>query len=131
MPRKQTDICKAYRKEENTVMTEQVAYIASDILKQPVISGTATYCKIAGMDVAAKTGTTTVSKRVNGRKIETYNGFLITFAPYEKPEIAVCVSVEGAGSGGSTAPIASAIMEHYFAEKDTQENMQYENSLLK
>ena len=45
-------------KVENRVMTEQVAYIASDILKQPVISGTATYCKIAGMDVAAKTGTT-------------------------------------------------------------------------
>ena len=45
-------------KIENRVMTEQVAYIAADILKQPVISGTATYCKIAGMDVAAKTGTT-------------------------------------------------------------------------
>ena len=45
-------------KTENRVMTEQVAYITSDILKQPVISGTATYCKIAGMDVAAKTGTT-------------------------------------------------------------------------
>ena len=81
--------------------------------------------------VAAKTGTTTVSKTVNGRKIETYNGFLITFAPYEKPEIAICVSVEGAGSGGSTAPIASAIMEHYFAAKDTQENFEKENSLLK
>ena len=81
--------------------------------------------------VAAKTGTTTVSKTVNGRKIETYNGFLITFAPYEKPEIAICVSVEGAGSGGSTAPIASAIMEHYFSVKDTQENFQKENTLLK
>ena len=45
-------------KTENRVMTEQVAYIAKDILKQPVISGTATYCKIAGMDVSAKTGTT-------------------------------------------------------------------------
>ncbi len=45
-------------KVENRVMTEQVAYITTDILKQPVISGTATYCKIAGMDVAAKTGTT-------------------------------------------------------------------------
>lgn len=81
--------------------------------------------------VAAKTGTATVSKTVNGRKIETYNGFLITFAPYENPEIAICVSVEGAGSGGSTAPIASAIMDHYFGVKDTQENFQKENSLLK
>ena len=81
--------------------------------------------------VAAKTGTTTVSKRVNGYKIETYNGFLIAFAPYDNPEIAVCVSVEGAGSGGSTAPIVSAIMEHYFKTKDTNENLQKENVLLR
>lgn len=98
-----------------------------------LLVGTQSYANFSKVPckVAAKTGTTTVSKTVNGRKIETYNGFLITFAPYEKPEIAICVSVEGAGSGGSTAPIASAIMEHYFATKDTQENLQTENSLLK
>ena len=98
-----------------------------------LLVGTKSYANFTKVPckVAAKTGTTTVSKRVNGRTIETYNGFLITFAPYEDPEIAICVSVEGAGSGGSTAPIASAIMEHYFAKKDTQENLQYENSLLK
>ena len=98
-----------------------------------LLVGTQSYANFSKVPckVAAKTGTTTVSKRVNGRKIETYNGFLITFAPYEKPEIAICVSVEGAGSGGSTAPIASAIMEHYFATKDTKENFQKENSLLK
>ena len=98
-----------------------------------LLVGTESYADFSKVPckVAAKTGTTTVSKRVNGRKIETYNGFLITFAPYEKPEIAICVSVEGAGSGGSTAPIASAIMEHYFATKDTNENLQKENILLK
>lgn len=98
-----------------------------------LLVGTKSYANFSKVPckVAAKTGTTTVSKKVNGRTIETYNGFLITFAPYENPEIAICVSVEGAGSGGSTAPIASAIMEHYFAKKDTQENLQYENSLLK
>ena len=98
-----------------------------------LLVGTESYANFSAVPcrVAAKTGTTTVSKRVNGKKIETYNGFLITFAPYEKPEIAICVSVEGAGSGGSTAPIASEIMEHYFATKDTQENLQQENSLLK
>ena len=101
--------------------------------KGMLLVGTQSYANFSKVPckVAAKTGTTTVSKRVNGRKIETYNGFLITFAPYEKPEIAICVSVEGAGSGGSTAPIASAIMEHYFATKDTQETLQKENTLLK
>ena len=98
-----------------------------------LLVGTQSYADFSKVPykVAAKTGTTTVTKTVNGRKIETYNGFLITFAPYEKPEIAVCVSVEGAGSGGSTAPIVSAILEHYFSVKDTQENFEKENSLLK
>ncbi len=97
-----------------------------------LLVGTESYARFNNVPckVAAKTGTTTVAKRVGGSMIETYNGFIIAFAPYEKPEIAVCVAVEGAGSGGSTAPIASAILERYFAEKDTSENMQNESSLL-
>ncbi len=81
--------------------------------------------------VGAKTGTTTVSKKVNGRLIETYNGLLITFAPYENPEIAIAVVVEGAGSGGSTAPIASDIMEYYFSARDNSETETDENILLR
>ena len=46
------------KQEKRRVMSEQNAYIEKDILKQPVISGTATYCAIPGMDVSAKTGTT-------------------------------------------------------------------------
>lgn len=98
-----------------------------------LLVGTQSYANFSNVPVkvAAKTGTTTVSKRVNGRKIETYNGFLITFAPYENPEIAICVAVEGAGSGGSTAPIAAAIMEYFFRTNNTSENSQNENTLLK
>ncbi len=95
--------------------------------------GTESYADFSAVPVkvAAKTGTTTIEKRVNGKMIETYNGFIITFAPYENPEIAISVVVEGAGSGGSTAPIASAIMEYYFAAKDTTEKDSTENTLLK
>ena len=80
--------------------------------------------------VAAKTGTTTVEKRVNGKMRETYNGFIITFAPYQNPEIAVSVVVEGAGSGVSTAPIASDIMEYYFSVSDKTETDRQENVLV-
>ncbi|MBQ1243557.1 MAG: penicillin-binding protein [Clostridia bacterium] len=98
-----------------------------------LLVGTQSYANFsnAPVKVAAKTGTTTVFKRVNGAKIETYNGFLITFAPYENPEIAICVAVEGAGSGGSTAPIAAAIMEYYFRTSSADENNLDENTLLK
>ena len=40
------------------VLSEQAAYVIKDILKSVVQSGTATYCKISGMDVGAKTGST-------------------------------------------------------------------------
>lgn len=55
-----------------TAMSEQNAFILQDILKQPVISGTATYCKIANMDVAAKTGTTN----------QDFDRWLCGFTPY-------------------------------------------------
>lgn len=44
--------------ERRRVISEQNAYIVKSILQEPVKKGTATYCAISGMDVAAKTGTT-------------------------------------------------------------------------
>lgn len=46
--------------KQNTeqVISEQAAYLIKDLLKSVVQNGTATYCKISGIDVAAKTGTT-------------------------------------------------------------------------
>ena len=57
-----------------TVISKEVAYIVKQILTQPVIghNGTATYCKITGVDVAAKTGTTD----------ENYDRWLCGFTPY-------------------------------------------------
>ena len=48
------------KQKSRRVFSEDIAYILKDLLRQPVIgsSGTATYCRISGMDVAAKTGTT-------------------------------------------------------------------------
>ena len=52
------------QQERKQAMTEQNAYILQSILTAPVTgnNGTATYCSISGMDVAAKTGTTNDSK---------------------------------------------------------------------
>ncbi len=48
------------KQETRRVISEQNAYIAKTIIQEPVVgpSGTARYCAISGMDVAAKTGTT-------------------------------------------------------------------------
>ena len=45
------------RKEER-IISEQAAYVIKDILKTVVQSGTATFARISGIDVSAKSGTT-------------------------------------------------------------------------
>lgn len=56
------------------VVSKQVAYIMQEILTEPVTgnNGTARYCKIQGIDTAAKTGTTN----------ENYDRWLCGFTPY-------------------------------------------------
>lgn len=66
-------IIKTVQKRKR-VVSKEVAYIVKEILTQPVegSNGTATYCKISGVDVAAKTGTTD----------ENYDRWLCGFTPY-------------------------------------------------
>lgn len=62
------------KQTKRRVFSKEVAYILKEILTQPVEGdyGTATYCKISGVDVAAKTGTTD----------ENYDRWLCGFTPY-------------------------------------------------
>lgn len=62
------------KQEINQVMTKQNAYIEKSILTETVVGsgGTATYCAIKGMEVAAKTGTTN----------NDYDRWLCGFTPY-------------------------------------------------
>ena len=62
------------KQKSKKVFSKEVAYILKSLLTQPVVgeNGTATYCKISGVDVAAKTGTTD----------ENYDRWLCGFTPY-------------------------------------------------
>lgn len=42
------------------------------------------------------------------------HGTFLSFAPYDDPEIAVCVIIEHAGSGGSVAPVVRRVYDYYF-----------------
>lgn len=82
--------------------------------------GTARKARVAGVEVAGKTGTAqavggdAAAKRdPRGRKDHAW---FIAFAPVEHPEIAIAVLVEHAGEHGGTvaAPIAQQVLERYF-----------------
>lgn len=83
------------------------------------------------IDCAAKTGTSEVEHNVKGEKVVLTNGFFITFAPYDEPEIAICVAIEGAESGSTCAPVAQAIYEYYFKNSKDKETEDAQNQKQK
>ena len=60
----------------------------------------------------AEAGAKTGSAQVDGA--EESNAVLVAFAPYEKPEVALALVVEGGGSGAALGPAAAAILETWF-----------------
>lgn len=76
--------------------------------------------------VACKTGTSEVI--VNG--VKRNNGFLITYAPYKNPEIAVSSVVELAGSGSETAEITAEIINYWYQNNTDAKTNQKTGTLL-
>ncbi len=76
--------------------------------------------------VACKTGTSTVV--VKGNKHN--NGFLITFAPYDNPEISVASAIELAGSGSSTSQITAAVIDYYYSHNSNEKKALPEGTLI-
>tara|TARA_R110002096_G_scaffold114770_1_gene248757 strand:- start:1318 stop:3723 length:2406 start_codon:yes stop_codon:yes gene_type:complete len=75
--------------------------------------GTARRAKSEDFIVSGKTGTAQ-----SGKPSEPTNAWFISFAPYEEPELAVCVFVHNGDSGGRCgAPIAGRILKETMAMK--------------
>ena len=71
--------------------------------------GTARRARVAGIEVAGKTGT---AQFMRGG-VKDNRAWFMGFAPYENPRFAFCVMVEGAAAGGGAlaAPIAGKIID--------------------
>ncbi len=82
------------------------------------------------VSVAAKTGTAESKAKVNGKIEEGLNGFMVSFAPADKPEIAVCVAIENLNSGSATAVLVSEIYKAYFGTASTVDQNQGYNTVL-
>ena len=88
------------------------------------LRGTARRGKSKIVQLSGKTGTAqTGRKRSNGSN-ET-NAWFISFAPYDKPKLAVCVMVENGKAGGTVcAPIAKRIIDEIMSVEQFNFNPQ-------
>lgn len=58
--------------------------------------------------IGGKTGTAQLGKNVSN------NAFFIAFAPFENPEIAICVAIEHGVRGANAAYVARDVFDYYF-----------------
>jgi len=76
------------------------------------VGGTARRASIKGMEYAGKTGSAQTT--IRGKK--GTHAWFVAFAPYEKPQYAICVTVLGGEAGGKVAaPIARELIDGIFA----------------
>lgn len=107
-------VIKSYDQKELTqVMSEAESEKLKELMRAVVEEGTGVKVSEYSFSISGKTG----SAEYNQNK-ESHAWFT-GFAPYDNPEIVVCVIVEGGGSGGEVAaPIAAKVMEAYLVNPD-------------
>lgn len=76
------------------------------------------------VEVGCKTGTAEVA----GSDIA--NAVFVCFAPYDNPEVALCIVAEKGDSGGSLASVAAGMLAQYFASQEGQNTTGAENTLI-
>lgn len=99
-------------------------FISPDILKivqegmrETVLSGTAQSLKDLPISVAGKTGTSQF-----GVENKVHSWF-VSYAPYENPELALVVLLEGGNeSTSSSVPVTKDVYNWYFGERNKQNN---------
>jgi penicillin-binding protein 2 len=84
-------------------------------MRAAVTHGTAWGANVGGVAVAGKTGTAEFPGARDWEGNLPTHAWFTAFAPFDEPEIAVVVFVEGGGEGSLTAvPVAAEIIAHYF-----------------
>ncbi|NOT63440.1 MAG: hypothetical protein HOP19_24785, partial [Acidobacteria bacterium] len=96
-------------------MGETIHHIVKQGMWQAVnAGGTGGGAQVKGFDVCGKTGTAQVVSNERATKETRDNAWFISFAPRDKPELALVILTENAGFGGKqSAPRAKGIYEDY------------------
>ncbi len=98
------------------IVDEKNIQIIRDAMRQTVTSGSGRLLNTLPVSAAGKTGTAQFDNNAST------HAWFEAFAPFDKPEVALVVMVEGGGEGNETAvPVARDMLQWYFTD--------YKNSL--
>ena len=78
------------------------------------------------VEVGCKTGTAETAAYA-----ASTNAIFVCFAPYDNPQVALCLVAEGGEAGGSLAELAAGILAQYFSTDSSLNTVTGENTLLR
>lgn len=105
-------IIKEFKPEmiRNLIVNDEKLKVVREGMRDAVTNGSAWLLNDLPIKVAGKTGTAQVTNTF--RKT---NAWFTGFAPYDNPEIALAIIIEGAGEGSTAAvPVAKQVFEWYY-----------------
>ena len=124
-----------YETEPTILNTLNVSQENLDIVKQGMrqvmLEGSSIYFDDCIVEVAGKTGTSQVMRTTeSGVTMKCNNGFFISFAPYDDPQIAVAVVAENALTGSRTSQAAADVYNYYFGQRTNVDEVVPPNTLI-
>lgn len=100
---------------QDGIASAEAMRVIREGMRKTITDGTAQNLKDLPVEVAGKTGTAQF-----GNEDKTHAWF-VSFAPYEDPEIAMVVLVEGGGEGHSSAvPVTKEVYQWYFGGREQE-----------
>lgn len=129
---KSADYSKTIFQAEPVVLNKiDVSEESLKTVRKGMIAMANTYSSLKNADyqVAAKTGTAQAKKKVNGVVVEYTNGFVVSYAPAEDPEIAVVIAIENVMSTGLPNYVKE-VYDAYFSRNSEITNSQQSGSIL-
>lgn len=119
-----TILPEIYREQRFPTIEQRWYNEVAEGMRMAVTGGTCRLTNLPDIEVAGKTGT---AQNPHGRDHSAFIGF----APYNDPEIAVCVYVENAGFGATYGvPIGSLVIEKYLKGSIAPERKYLEQRML-
>ncbi len=130
---------KSYDYSETIYEAEPVVLNKIDVSKdslmavrEGMISMANTLSAFRGLDyrVASKTGTAQAKKKVNGTYVSYTNGFMISYAPADDPQIAVVIAIENVDSAG-LGNYVREVYDAYFNQNSDITSSQQSGTILR
>ncbi len=106
------------------IQPEHLAAVKQGMYDLAKTTSMARYFDSLPVEVGCKTGTAEVSGEEDSLAV------FVCFAPYDDPQVAVCLVAEKGSSGGSLAAVAADILAYYFATDSSLSGAEGENTLM-